>query len=157
MMKRIGIYCDISNLYFCVRERYKTKVDYKKFMKFCAGYGDVKIAKAYGAAKPKQADKFKIALQKIGFETNFKTPKTYKSGTDRQQSKADQDINITLDVRDDAHELDMIILATADGDFAPLVDRLLGMEKEVVIIGCGVSHELGGATQVIEIPPMVLL
>ncbi len=157
-MKKIGIYCDLSNLYYCIRSRYAgKKVDFAKFMTFCEGYGTVTIAKAYGAQIGGQADRFIEALNKIGFETFYKTPKTYNKGSKLQQSKADHDITITIDVIKDLDKIDMFILATADGDFAPLVHYLLELGKEVVIIGAGISHELDCATSTIELPPMVLL
>jgi uncharacterized protein (TIGR00288 family) len=156
-MRKIGIYCDLSNLYYCIKLRYQKKLDFGKFMDFCKGYGEVSIAKAYGAQIGNQADKFITALNKVGFETFYKTPKTYNKGSALQQSKADHDITITIDVIKDLDDIDAVVLATADGDFAPLVHYLLEQNKDVFIMGCGISHELQCATQLVEIPPMVLL
>jgi len=156
-MKKVGLYMDVSNLYYCIRNKYQSKLDYKKFYDFCAGYGEIKRAVAYGAQINNQADAFIACLHKAGFETSYKTPKTYNKGTKLQQSKADQDVNITVDIITDSVGLDLVILGSADGDFAPLVEYLINNGKQVVIMGTGISHELALATQVIEIPQMVVI
>ena len=158
MSKSVGLYCDVSNLYYCVKSKYDgAKIDYAKLKDFSSAYGRIDKAVAYGAQVGRQAQKFITCLENSGYRADYKEPKTYNKGTSKQQSKANHDVSITVDIVTDSEELDIIILGSADGDFAPLVEYLLMKGKDVVVIGCGISHELQIATQCIELPPMVLL
>jgi len=160
MAKRLGIFVDVSNLYYCVGKKFPTrKLDYRKYLSFVKGLGDVSIAVAYGAQISGQANGFIYCLKSIGFQTKFKSPKSYKNPEDDfiLKRKADWDVGITMDIVNMIDRIDMIILGTGDGDMLPVVEWAMAKGVEVVVIACGISKDLRDhATKTIEIPESFL-
>jgi len=152
-MKKIGLYVDVSNLYFCLCNNQRGKLNYSELVTFLDPLGNIIIRKAYGAQIKDEATQFIQSLQNLGFIANYKAPKTYGNVT-----KADWDVGIAVDIIKDLEHLDMIIIATADGDMCPLVQYILEHGKDAVIIGSGISKELQRtATKCIEIPASLVV
>ena len=152
-MKQIGLYIDVSNLYFCLYNNLRGKLNYSALLEFLDPLGRFVIKKAYGAQANTEATKFIDTLHSLGFETFYKTPKNYGSS-----SKADWDVGITIDVVQDLERLDMVILATADGDMTPLAQYIRSYNKDVVIVGSNISKELQDiSTKYIEIPSSLVI
>lgn len=148
-MKRIALFVDVSNLYFCVKRKYEGRIDYKKYMAYVQSLGEVIEARAYGCAKGAEAKAFMLMLKHAGFAPVYKEPKELEPG----KRKGDWDVGITVDMltRDDA---DVVILGSSDSDMAPAVAELRKRGKEVYIFACDVSRELHGAAScVFEIAP----
>ena len=73
---------------------------------------------------------FQNILRGIGFEVRLKRYLQRADGS----SKGDWDVGIVLDVLDYAPQADVVVLASGDGDFEPLVERVInrhGVEVEV--------------------------
>jgi len=157
-MKRIGVFIDVSNLYYCIQKKYpKRKLDYRKYKRFIEDLGEIQQAIAYGAQMAKQADGFKYCLQQMGFQTKYKTPKEYGSEELGIKRKADWDVGIAMDVVNMVDRFDMVILGTGDGDMMPLVEWCMQKGVDVVILATGISRDLrAGATKAIEIPESLL-
>lgn len=160
MPKRIGVFADVSNLYYCLGKKYPNrKLDYRKYLKFIKDLGDPVICIAYGAQISGQANGFIYCLKQIGFETKFKSPKTYNNPEDGLiiKRKADWDTTICLDIVNMVDRLDMIILGSGDGDMTCVVDWAKAKGVEVVAIACGISKDLKEhCTKYIEIPESFL-
>jgi len=152
MPKKIGVFIDVSNIYYCVNKKYKgKKLDYKKYMEYIRSLGDVTIANAYGAQVRNQAASFLYCLKQIGITPMYSTPKSF---TDNGivSKKADYDVKITVDIIDAAPGLDIVVLGSADSDFAPLLKSL--PDKKIIVFACKISsdiQEISGVT-CIEIP-----
>jgi uncharacterized LabA/DUF88 family protein len=140
----IGIYVDISNLYFTGFHHRKMQVDYRKLYNYCKDYGDIKEAHAYGGAIGDQADGFKKVLTDIGFTPHYKEPKTFASG----KMKCDWDVGMTVDIM--KSNLDGYIICSADTDFEPLVNFLREKDKYVLVMGINIKKG-------IEIPKSIFL
>ena len=81
------------------------------------------------------------ALTKLGIETKTKDLKVFYGGA----KKGDWDVGLAIDAIRLAQKVDTIILATGDGDFAPLVNYLkmnTGVQVEVVSFGRSTSTDL---------------
>ena len=157
-MKRIGMFVDVSNLYYCVNKKFgKRKLDYRKYMQFVEDLGQIQKAIAYGAQMSNQARGFILCLKEIGFETKYKTPKTYHGeGTDIKR-KADWDVGIAMDMVNMIDRFDMIVLGSGDGDMLPVVEWATRQGVDVVILACTISRDLKDhATTCIEIPESLL-
>jgi uncharacterized LabA/DUF88 family protein len=156
-MKRIGIFADISNLYYCIGKKYKNrKLDYKKYYDYVKDLGDIAYAIAYGAQINDEAKNFVYFLRHIGFQTKYKTPKTYNNDT-KIKRKADWDVGITIDIVNFIERLDLIILGTADSDLVPAVKWAQDKGVKVVILACGISRDLKNcAHECIEVPESML-
>jgi uncharacterized LabA/DUF88 family protein len=158
-MKRIGVFVDLSNLYYCTTYRHNgRKVDYRKYLEYCREIGEVTHAHAYGSQVNDQARAFIRALEKIGFTPKYKEPKLIKTSRGVIH-KADWDVGMTIDVINIilGVGLDMIVLGSADGDMHPLVSWLEARGVQVLVLASGISFELKNATpRCVEIPESLL-
>jgi len=157
MAKRIGVFVDISNLYYCIGKKFDNrKLDYGNYLAFIKDMGDVQHAIAYGAQMGNEATGFIHCLRQLGFDPKYKTPKNYHNKTNFKR-KADWDVGIAMDIVRMIDRLDLIILGTADGDLTPLVEWAKERGVDVIILACGISRELkDAATKYIEIPESML-
>ena len=64
--------------------------------------------------------KFQAILRDIGFTVKLKPFIQRRDGS----AKGDWDVGITLDVYEHAGDVDLVVIASGDGDFAPLVERI---------------------------------
>lgn len=156
-MKKIGIFVDVSNLYFCLSSKFGgKKLDYSKYYDYIKDFGQIEVAIAYGAQVRGQANKFLHSLRQIGYETKYRSPKAFiDNGTVRK--KADCDLQIAIDIVKYAEEIDMLILGSADGDFKPLIKMAKEKGITTVILACQISKDLKViADEFIEIPASLL-
>ena len=104
-----------------VNNSYQGNFDYNKFWAHATDGREVVCAYAYatdrGDSKQKQ---FQNILRAIGFEVKLKAVLKRRDGT----AKADWDVGIALDVFEEAQRCDRIVLASGDGDFGILLDRI---------------------------------
>jgi uncharacterized LabA/DUF88 family protein len=165
MSKNIGIFVDVSNLYYCISKKFTgRKLNYKKYMEFMQDYGDVKIAVAYGAQLKNEARKFIHCIRQSGYIAKWKQPKVYHNDNvslSEIRRKADWDVGLTIDVIDSIlnKKINRVIIGTADGDLAPLVDWCLKRDIDVIIIATGISKDLKklvGEDNYVEIPESLL-
>lgn len=82
-------------------------------------------------------------LRKSGWELRIKRPKVFADGT----AKADWDMGIAMEAIGVRDEGDICVLASGDGDFAPLVKQLkrFGQRVEVAAYSDGLANELVNA------------
>lgn len=148
------VIADVSNLYYCIKNKYgnQRRLDYRKFLSTAGRFGsDVYKAVAYGSSINSQADQFRTALRKMGFQTKYKSPKILRH-EGREERKADWDVGITIDIVEELQHVSTVILGSADGDMAPCVRHIREQGRECHIIACGISYELvRAATSTTEI------
>lgn len=157
MSRKIGLFVDISNVYYCVGKKYDgRKVNYYAYMEYVQSLGNITKAYAYGSQMGSEATKFIGRLEHIGFTARYKKPKTYH-GPDEFRRKADWDVGIAVDMISMINEYDTVLLASADGDMVPAVKFLIDRQKKVIVLACGISKDLRyAATDCIEIPESML-
>jgi uncharacterized LabA/DUF88 family protein len=151
MPKKIGVFIDVSNIYYCVNKKYKgRKLDYKKYMDYIRSLGDITVANAYGAQVRNQAASFLYCLRQLGIEPKYSTPKSF-TDNGAITKKADYDVKITVDIIEAAKELDILVLGSADSDFVPLLKSLTDLK--IIVFACKISNDIAelGVT-CIEIP-----
>lgn len=156
-MYKIGLYMDVSNLYYCIKKYYDgRKLDYSAYLDFVKEMGDLEITRAFMAQRGNEAYQFIHYLEALGYKVISKSPKAFHSPNGTKH-KADWDVGLTIEVIKDAENLDMVILGTADGDFLPLVEYLKDKGTMVVVMACTISKELkDSANACIEIPESLL-
>ncbi|WP_275288261.1 NYN domain-containing protein [Halomonas elongata] len=130
-MQTVLILLDVQNLYYTSRQVHRRNVDYNALWARATEGRQVSRAIAYavdrGDAKQRQ---FQNILRAIGFEVRLKPFIQRADGS----AKGDWDVGITLDAIEHAAEADVVVLASGDGDFALLVDKLRqdhGVEVDV--------------------------
>lgn len=139
--QRVGLFVDVSNLYYSAKVMYETKVNFKELMDEAVSGRKLVRAIAYviKADNPDE-QKFFEALEDFGFQVKMKELQVFKGG----QKKADWDVGIAMDTIRLADKLDVVVLASGDGDYAPLVRHLQskGVQVEVAAFGRSTSNKL---------------
>jgi len=140
--QRIGILVDIQNLYYSARVLYGKKVNFKNLL--TASVENRKLIRAIGygiSTEEAQEEKFFDALEKLGFEVKTKDLQIFAGG----QKKGDWDVGIAIDAIKLAQRVDVIIIASGDGDYIPLVEYIqstTGCRVEGVSFGESTSMRL---------------
>jgi len=119
--QRVGVLVDVSNMYHSAKNLYKKRVNFAEVLKEAVAGRKLIRATAYAVkTETEEESPFFEALSQQGFEIRMKDLQIFAGG----QKKADWDVGMTLDAIKLAEKLDVIILVTGDGDFAPLVSYL---------------------------------
>lgn len=139
--QRVAIIADSQNLYHSGQSLYSQNVDYAALLEEAVDGRELVRAIAYVIrADADEEESFFQALREIGFETRIKEIKTFRDGS----QKADWDVGMSLDAVTLASHVDVLVLATGDGDFSRLCRHLRheGVRTEVMGFGPSVSEEL---------------
>ena len=135
-MKKVSIFVDVQNIYYTTRQQFSCNFDYNKFWKLVTYNRKVVGAFAYtinrGDAKQIQ---FQNILRGIGFEVKLKPYIRRLDGS----SKGDWDVGITIDIMEYATKSDIIVLASGDGDFDILLEKIRSLHNNETEI-YGVSN-----------------
>lgn len=78
--------------------------------------------------------RFHDALRDNGFKVLRKQVRWYEDGQGNKYSKADCDMDIALDVMEQAERLDTVLLASGDGDFVRVAEMAQGRGCRVEVI-----------------------
>jgi len=137
--QRVEVLIDVQNLYYSARNLYGKKVNFGEVLK--EGVAGRKFIRAFAyvvRTKTGEEKPFFDALTKLGIETRVRDLQEFYGGA----KKADWDVGIVIDAIRTAASLDVIILASGDGDFIPLVDYLKNQGKRVEILSFGKTTSL---------------
>ncbi|USE37901.1 NYN domain-containing protein [Endozoicomonas sp. SCSIO W0465] len=129
--KRVALFVDVQNIYYTTRQVFNSHFDYNAFWALVSKGRQVTKAIAYAIDRgdPRQRQ-FQDILRAIGFEVKLKPFIQRSDGT----AKGDWDVGITLDVMSWAPKVDMVALASGDGDFDLLLQKVrqdFGLHTEV--------------------------
>jgi len=120
-MEKVAIFVDVQNIYYTTREAYSCHFDYNVFWNDVTYGREVINAYAYAINRGDRKQRnFQQILKEIGFEIKLKPYIQRKDGS----TKGDWDVGITIDIMEHAEEADVIVLASGDGDFDLLIERI---------------------------------
>ena len=120
-MKNVTIFVDVQNIYYTTKQSHHCHFNYNAFWQTATANRNVVKAIAYAIDKGDEKQiKFQNILKNIGFEIKLKPYIQRSDGS----SKGDWDVGITIDVLDYAQHSDIIVLASGDGDFDLLVNKV---------------------------------
>lgn len=120
-MKTVSILVDVQNIYYTTKQAYGCNFDYNVFWKYATLNRRVTKAVAYAVDRgDKKQRQFQNILKAIGFEVKLKPFIQRADGS----AKGDWDVGITLDAMEYAKDSDVVVLASGDGDFDLLVDKI---------------------------------
>ncbi|GAA5520665.1 NYN domain-containing protein [Aliifodinibius salicampi] len=120
-MKKVALFVDVQNIYYTNREAFSCNFDYNTFWDRATSNREVLKAYAYAIHRDDEKQKqFQNILRGIGFEVKLKPFIQRSDGS----AKGDWDVGITIDVMEWAQKADIIVLASGDGDFALLADKV---------------------------------
>ncbi len=120
-METVSLFVDVQNIYYTTRQIFQTNFDYNQFWAQATSNRKVIKAIAYTTDRgDEKQQQFQNILRAIGFEVKLKPFIQRADGS----SKGDWDVGITLDAIEYAAQSDVVVLASGDGDFDLLVDRI---------------------------------
>lgn len=120
-MEKVVILVDVQNVYYTTRQVHKCNFDYNFFWKKASLNREVVKAIAYTTERQDEKQRqFQNILRAIGFEVKLKPYIQRSDGS----SKGDWDVGITIDAIDYAPKADVVVLASGDGDFALLLEKI---------------------------------
>lgn len=132
--QRVEVLIDVQNLYHSAKNLYRSRVNFQEVLK--QAVAGRKFIRAFGyvvRTKTGEERPFFEALSKLGIETRVRDLQEWYGGA----KKADWDVGIVIDAIRTAASLDVIVLASGDGDFIPLVEYLKNQGKRVEIMAFG--------------------
>lgn len=140
--QRVGVFIDVQNMYYSARAMYESYVNFGKILELAIGKRQLIRSFAYviKSEAPKEQSFFD-ALSKAGLEIRSKDIQVFAGGA----KKGDWDVGIAVDAIKTADRLDVVVLVTGDGDFAPLVTYLRenkGCRVEGIAFGRSTSGKL---------------
>ncbi len=142
--QRVCILVDIQNLYYSARVLHNKKVNFKNLLDGALEGRKLIRAIGYGiSTEEAHEDAFFDALENAGYEVKTKSLQIFTGG----QKKGDWDVGIAVDAIKLAAKADVIILASGDGDYIPLVNYIQ------TTTGCrveGVAFAESTSTRLIE-------
>jgi uncharacterized LabA/DUF88 family protein len=139
--QRVGIFVDIQNLYYTARNIYNSRVNFNNVLKDASAERPIVRAIAYGIrADMPEEQTFFDALKKAGFEVKLKDLQTFYGGT----KKGDWDVGIVMDIIKLLPKLDVVVLASGDGDYIPLLEylQIQGVRVELISFGKSTSSKM---------------
>jgi uncharacterized LabA/DUF88 family protein len=120
-METVAVFVDVQNIYYTTRQQFARHFDYNNF--WAEVTRDRKVVKAIAFAIDRHDEKqnqFQNILRAIGFEVKLRPFIQRSDGS----AKGDWDVGITLDVLEYAPQADVVVLASGDGDFDLLVQKI---------------------------------
>lgn len=139
--QRVGLFVDVQNLYYSARNIYNARINFNEIINEAVGNRRLIRAIAYviKADMPEEQNFFD-ALSKAGFQVKFKELQTFAGG----HQKGDWDVGIAMDIIKTMNKLDVVVLASGDGDFAPLLEylQMTGQLTETIAFGKSTSSKI---------------
>jgi uncharacterized LabA/DUF88 family protein len=132
-MNSVTILVDVQNIYYTSRQAFGKSFDYNAFWAQVTAGRKVDKAIAYAIDRGDEKQRqFQNILRAIGFEVKLKPFIQRADGS----AKGDWDVGITLDAIEFGQHSDVLVLASGDGDFALLAERLISKyQTEVEVYG----------------------
>lgn len=136
VQERVGVFLDAANLAASARRDHGGKLDFRTLLPELVGPRRKAMAVAFvvdndeGDAQGSHGFQgFTRALLAAGYEVRQKKPRVRSDGS----RKADWDMGIAMEIIAARNRLDVVVLGSGDGDFAPLVQRLKQWGKRVEV------------------------
>jgi uncharacterized LabA/DUF88 family protein len=157
-LQKVAVFVDVQNIYYTTRQAFGAHFNYREFWNEVTSGREVVKATAFAIARDDGKQKqFQGILRSIGFEVKLKPFIQRSDGS----AKGDWDVGITLDVIDQADQVDVIVLASGDGDFDMLVQRVIqryGVSVEVYgVASLTAASLIDSASRFVEIRDHLLL
>lgn len=122
--QRVGLFVDTQNLYYTAKDYYGRQVDYAKLLE-CALRGR-RLAQATAYVVEREGDAsafgFITKLSALGYRVRRRTVRVRRTREDGELLDGDWDMGIAADMVRSWSRLDVIVLASGDGDFAPMLE-----------------------------------
>ena len=141
MGKNVAVYVDVANIFYAAKAA-GVDIDYVTLLKSAGAGRDLVRASAYTGLDPENENQrnFHDFLRRHGYKVVSKDIRKYGDG----KVKANLDIELVVDMMKTARNLDIAIVVSGDGDFAPAIRAVqeMGVRVEVISFRGNTSSDL---------------
>ena len=118
MGKNVAVFVDVANIFYAAKAA-GVDVDYVNLLKHASSGRDLVRAYAYTGLDPDNENQrnFHSFLSRHGYKVVSKDIRKYGDG----KVKANLDIELVVDMMKTARNLDVAVVVSGDGDFAPAI------------------------------------
>ncbi len=138
---RVGLFVDVQNMFYSAKNLYNGRLDYEKFLEITV-IGRVLIqATAYIVQTPEiNQTKFISLLKSMGYVVRTMDLKTGTGGF----AKGNWDVGMAIDIIGMIDKIDVLVIASGDGDFVPIVKlfQKSGIRVEIVSFAYNTAIDL---------------
>src|SRR4051794_654199 len=139
--KNVAVFVDVANIFYAAKAA-GVDIDYVTLLKSSSAGRDLVRAYAYTGLDPENENQrnFHSFLARHGYKVVSKDIRKYGDG----KVKANLDIELVVDMMKTARNLDIAIVVSGDGDFAPAIRAVQeqGVRVEVVSFRGNTSSDL---------------
>lgn len=119
--ERVGVFVDVQNMFYAAKDKYGARLDYTKLLDMALGDRLLVAAIAYVVQMPDvDQTSFINFLEHNGYQVRTKDLKLRMDGS----AKGDWDMGIAIDIVAMLNDLDVVVLASGDGDFCALLEMV---------------------------------
>ncbi len=141
MGKNVAVFVDVANIFYAAKAA-GVDIDYVTLLKSAIAGRDFVRAYAYTGLDPDNENQrnFHDFLRRVGYKVVSKDIRKYGDG----KVKANLDIELVVDMLKTARNLDVAIVVSGDGDFAPAIRAIqeMGVRCEVISFRGNTSSDL---------------
>ena len=141
MSKNVAVFVDVANIFYAAKAA-GIDIDYVTLLKSATANRDFVRAYAYTGLDPENENQrqFHAFLARSGYKVVSKDIRKYGDG----RVKANLDIELVVDMMRMAEKLDIAIVVSGDGDFAPAINAVQqkGVRVEVISFRGNTSSDL---------------
>ncbi len=141
MGKNVAVFVDVANIFYAAKAA-GVDIDYVTLLKAAVSGRDFVRAYAYTGLDPENENQrnFHSFLSRHGYRVVSKDIRKYGDG----KVKANLDIELVVDMMKTARNLDVAIVVSGDGDFAPAIRAVqeMGVRVEVISFRGNTSSDL---------------
>jgi uncharacterized LabA/DUF88 family protein len=157
-METVAVFVDVQNIYYTTRQCFSRHFDYNSFWAEVTRNRTVVKAIAFAIDRGDEKQRqFQSILRAIGFEVKLRPFIQRRDGS----AKGDWDVGITLDVLEYAPLANVVVLASGDGDFDLLVQKIRDKHRVVVevygVAALSAASLIGAADRFVPIKDHLLL
>jgi uncharacterized LabA/DUF88 family protein len=139
--KNVAVFVDVANIFYAAKAA-GADIDYVTLLKAAVAGRDFVRAYAYTGLDPENENQrnFHSFLARHGYKVVSKDIRKYGDG----KVKANLDIELVVDMMKTARNLDVAIVVSGDGDFAPAIRAVqeMGVRVEVISFRGNTSSDL---------------
>jgi uncharacterized LabA/DUF88 family protein len=157
-METVAVFVDVQNIYYTTRQCFSRHFDYNSFWAEVTRNRTVVKAIAFAIDRGDEKQRqFQSILRAIGFEVKLRPFIQRRDGS----AKGDWDVGITLDVLEYAPLANVVVLASGDGDFDLLVQKIRDKHRVAVevygVAALSAASLIGAADRFVPIKDHLLL
>jgi uncharacterized LabA/DUF88 family protein len=139
--KNVAVFVDVANIFYAAKAA-GVDIDYVQMLKTASAGRDLVRAYAYTGLDPENENQrqFHSFLARHGYKVVSKDIRKYGDG----KTKANLDIELVVDLMRTARNLDIAVVVSGDGDFAPAIRAVQdqGVRVEVISFRANTSSDL---------------